>query len=432
MRKKELSIIIPVYNVQKYLRQCLQSVVEQLKDSMEIICVNDGSTDKSLEIINEFAKDNSNIKIIDKINSGYGDSLNKGIDMAIGKYIAILESDDWAVEGIYSELLSRAIETDADIVKGNYYNYYTDKEETVYFENLKGFPYDKVINSKSHHNIFFTGPAIWSGIYKKKFLLANDIRFVPTAGASYQDTSFSFKTWATARTVVLINKPIIYYRQDSINSSSNNSKKVFDIFYETDEMTRFLKINKLEEFMPECMVAKFRSMKWSLDRLKGQDKLRFLLKMHIDAQEDCIAGYLKEELWSAYDWMIINNIIFNVDNFANKLLLNKESTCSIENVIEIARLIESVYIFNTDYYAAKLYGEMVENGYYPNGYLYDGNVVGNRNSIIPELAIPIQDFGDKDALIIVNKNDKDLDRIINLLNDKKMNNYLLVNVRKVW
>ena len=91
----KLSVIIPVYNVEQYLGECLESVIKQTLKDIEIICVNDGSTDNSLEIIKKFARKDERIKIIDKPNSGYGDSMNKGLETETGEYIGIVESDDF-------------------------------------------------------------------------------------------------------------------------------------------------------------------------------------------------------------------------------------------------------------------------------------------------------------------------------------------------
>lgn len=427
-----LSIIIPIYNVEKYLRQCIDSVLYQLQDNVEIICINDGSTDSSLLIVDSYAQKDSRVVVIDKQNSGYGDSVNQGILASKGKYIAILESDDFAVEGIYNKLLDIALEYDADIVKGNYYNYNSKTKAKDYFENLKKFPYMELLNIKEYTELFFVGPSIWSGIYKRSFLVDNDIFFLPTPGASYQDTSFAFKTWACTDRIVLVNEPVIYYRQDNIDSSSNNCNKVFDIFRETEEMTDFLNKHLLACYMPECMVAKFRSMKWSLDRLNGQSKLLFLLKMHLDLQRDCINGFMKEELWSPYDWMIVNNIIFNINYFADKMVQGLESTCSIENVIRIIARIDRVYIYNTDYYAGKLYGEMVENGVYPTGFLSDGEIVGITNTVIPGKAIVIDSALRDEGIILINSNDPYIDGLMNKLDQNNIRNYLLVNIKKVW
>ena len=106
----KISVLIPVYNVEKYLERCLKSVCNQSFKDIEIICINDGSTDSSLSILEEYAKNDSRIKIIDKSNSGYGISMNIGLDNATGDYVGIIESDDFADLGMFETLYNMAVE----------------------------------------------------------------------------------------------------------------------------------------------------------------------------------------------------------------------------------------------------------------------------------------------------------------------------------
>ena len=116
-----LSILIPVYNVEKYLAQCLESVINQTLSDIEIIVINDGSKDNSLNIIKDFAAKDKRIIVIDKENEGYGKSMNRGLDVASGKYIGIVESDDWIEPNMYEKLISTAEKYKADIVKANFF-----------------------------------------------------------------------------------------------------------------------------------------------------------------------------------------------------------------------------------------------------------------------------------------------------------------------
>ena len=94
-----VSLLVPICNVEKYLRQCLESAREQSLSNIEIICINDGSTDSSLDIINEYVEADPRFRVLDKPNSGYGDSMNKGLSMCTGEYVGILESDDFLDSG---------------------------------------------------------------------------------------------------------------------------------------------------------------------------------------------------------------------------------------------------------------------------------------------------------------------------------------------
>lgn len=115
-----VSVLVPCYNVEKYIRQCLDSVVGQTLTDMEIICLNDGSTDGTLAILQEYAAKDSRVHIIDKPNSGYGDGMNKGLGAATGEYIGIVESDDWAEADMFESLYTLAKEHDCDMVKSGW------------------------------------------------------------------------------------------------------------------------------------------------------------------------------------------------------------------------------------------------------------------------------------------------------------------------
>lgn len=118
--KPKISIIIPVYNVEKYLEQCLKSVINQTFKDIEIICINDGSTDNSLEILEAFQKQDERIKIINKQNEGQGIARNEGLKIAKGEYISFIDPDDWVEQGMYEFLYNKFLETNAQIIRFNY------------------------------------------------------------------------------------------------------------------------------------------------------------------------------------------------------------------------------------------------------------------------------------------------------------------------
>ena len=122
----KVSVLVPVYNVEEFLPECLDSLVGQTLKDIEIICINDGSRDGSLDIIKEYAKKDSRIVVIDKKNSGYGDSMNKGLAKASGEYVGIVESDDFIDRDAFEIMYELAKKYDVEIVKGNYYEYYGD------------------------------------------------------------------------------------------------------------------------------------------------------------------------------------------------------------------------------------------------------------------------------------------------------------------
>lgn len=121
-----VSIVVPVCNVQKYLRQCLDSLTDQTLQDIQIICIDDGSTDDSLSILQEYASRDPRVEIISKPNAGYGHTMNMGFAAAKGEYVGIVESDDFAEVDMFEKMYNLAKSNDADVVKSNFFQYTTN------------------------------------------------------------------------------------------------------------------------------------------------------------------------------------------------------------------------------------------------------------------------------------------------------------------
>ena len=148
--KVDISIIVPIYNQELHLEKCLSSLLNIKDLNIEIICINDGSNDRSLEIMEEYQRNDSRIRIINKENTGYGDSMNCGIASAEGKYIFFIESDDWLADYALNDLFDNAEKFSTDIVKGNYYIYNSGKDKVSIYENLKNFQYNCLVQKPLH------------------------------------------------------------------------------------------------------------------------------------------------------------------------------------------------------------------------------------------------------------------------------------------
>ncbi len=275
----KVSVIIPAYNVEKYIKQCLDSVVNQTLKDIEIICVNDGSKDKSREIIEEYAQKDSRIVVIAKENSGYGDSMNRGISAARGEYISIIESDDFADSDMLYDLYNLAKKYDSDVVKSDWYSYWTDTDLSIkkdVFSKLNGL-YSGINNCQQ---CLLIQPSIWSAIYKKSFLEDNQIQFLTTPGAAYQDTSFNFKVLTLAKNIYFTKNSYIHYRQDNENSSINSKGKAGYIFYEFDEINKFLDNHPdLTPFvLLQKQIAEFKALKWTLERIAPELRQEFVME----------------------------------------------------------------------------------------------------------------------------------------------------------
>lgn len=297
-----LSVIIPVCNVENYLADCLDSALRQSFQDVEIICINDGSTDGSLEILRKYEKQDSRVKVIDKQNAGYGAAMNDGLDAATGTYIGILESDDYVCEHAWTKLFELATQNNLDVAKGCYLQFSSTEESFLNVmeqvarhcpASLPSIPVDTVFNPKDYQRCFWTNPSIWTAIYKREFLAANNIRFNETPGASYQDTSFAFKVWVSATRVMAAEFPVIHYRLDSAFSSSNSRAKAFAVCDEMDECEAFLNNRAADSVFYDILCAiRYKTYLWNIGRVGSSLKRPFFKRMQSDFRRDFELGRL--------------------------------------------------------------------------------------------------------------------------------------------
>ena len=308
--RPKVSVLVPIYNVQRYLRQCLDSVVNQTLKEIEIICLNDGSTDDSLAIIKEYAAKDYRIVVVDKKNSGYGDSMNQGLKKARGEYIGIVESDDWIDINAFEELYELAkLSEDVDVVRANYYQTKTGVDKKFFYVDPASI--GKVVDPRQQTWIFLQAPAIWSAIYRRDFLEQNGIDFLPTPGASYQDTGFNFKVWACAKTARFTTEAFLHYRIDNEASSVKSAGKIMNVCVEYDSIESFLKEKGLFEQLGAIMeTAKFGAYYWNMLRVPPKLLDEFLQKAKKEYTEAREQGLLFEEYFGdKQKWGLVNTII---------------------------------------------------------------------------------------------------------------------------
>lgn len=224
MGEPKISIIIPVFNVEKYLRQCLDSVINQTLKDIEIICINDGSPDNCGKIIDEYARKDNRIITIHKANGGYGSVLNYGFSIARGQYIGVVESDDWIAPNMYETLYNKALYTNADIIKGSFYSVIDSnndiKKANQHLSKLSKYGCFTLIQ---HPEILNIHTSLWSAIYKTD-LIQNKIKVVEDI-KPYEDLTFVAQSYISAKSICIVPEHLYYYRCDAQNSTNNTVKK---------------------------------------------------------------------------------------------------------------------------------------------------------------------------------------------------------------
>lgn len=235
----KISVIIPVYNIAEYLPQCLDSVINQTHKNLEIIVVDDGSTDNSGNVIDEYAKKDNRIVKISKNNSGVSDTRNKGIDIATGDYIGFVDGDDYIEPEMYEFLLNNALKYDADIshcgyqmVFPSHIDYYYNTGEIIIQDNKKG-----IIDLLEGQRI---EPSPCNKLYKRD--IVKDIR-MPLDIRINEDYFFNVMVFANAKKSVFEDKPLYHYilRKNSATTSSINEHKIFDCEIVRERIVEYFK-----------------------------------------------------------------------------------------------------------------------------------------------------------------------------------------------
>lgn len=320
----KVSVIVPVYNTAKYLKQCLLSLSVQTLKDIEIICVNDGSTDNSRQIIDDFTAADHRFKAIHKNNTGYGHSVNMGIRAAQGQYIGIVESDDFAEPDMFRSLYDAAEKNQVDFVKGNYNTYRENDACPAVFEDMLGkFPYGTVFSPQDNPGIFGVHPSVWASLYRKSFLEENDIWFQETPGASYQDIAFAFKVNASAKRLCLIEDAVLNYRVDNVESSVHNPQKIFCVCDELEEIERYIKARAgtgaygaqwLRELGQIAAWIKYRNYMWNYTRLSLPYQYTFLMKVLEELRDIKHQGF-ESQVWNEGEKETLKQMADTPDSF---------------------------------------------------------------------------------------------------------------------
>lgn len=316
----KVSVILPSLNVKKYIRECVESVIGQTLRDIEIICVDAGSTDGTLEILRKYERQDSRIKVIVSDRKSYGCQMNLGMAAAAGEYIGIVETDDYVPEEMYQELYDIAKENDADLVKSDFYRFTGEGEtldKAVFKLSKNRADYGKVINPAKYREAFGFLINTWNGIYKRSFLQKYHIRHNETSGASYQDNGFWFQTFMYAERVFLVDKAYYMNRRDNENSSVNSKGKVYCICdeykYIFDILSRDQK--RLAEFGTEFSCACFRAYRGNLSRIGDEYKKEFLNKWSEDFKSLRDKGLLDLEKFNDADKKMLLHIIQNPNEY---------------------------------------------------------------------------------------------------------------------
>lgn len=282
----ELSVVFPMYNVEKYLDQCIQSVTAWDVDYIEFLFVNDGSPDKSREVVLKYAENDSRIRLLDKPNGGCASARQYGMERARGNYVGFIDPDDYIDESMYRKLLRAAMKGSYDISYCGYKEYYENTGDVRSIPDTLGWPYNKGVTDerKIRELIAYCRVAIWRGIYKMEMLKRADIHFY-TEIRRFDDLPFKVETFAVARSVIAVEEYLYYYRlsrpgQD-VAADDERLYVHFPIFKHLDESIGSKKDFRLNDWLLLC---KMQTHRYALEKIKPE----FVIEYARQAREDIL------------------------------------------------------------------------------------------------------------------------------------------------
>ena len=237
----KVSVIVPIYNVEKYLEKCINSLLSQTLEDIQIILVNDGSKDNSGNIAKEYEKNNKDRVIyVEKENGGLSDARNYGLKYATGDFIAFLDSDDYIEKNAYEEMYNKAIEEDADYVECDFIWEFPNKIRVD-----KQYPYK---NKKEM--LSFVRVVAWYNLIKRQLITDNNLEF--PKGLRYEDVEFTYKLIPFINKFAYIDKPFVHYVQREGSIANVQNERTAEIFTVLDNVIEFYKKNNIyEEYRDE-------------------------------------------------------------------------------------------------------------------------------------------------------------------------------------
>lgn len=237
----KVSVIVPIYNVEKYLEKCINSLLSQTLEDIQIILVNDGSKDNSGNIAKEYEKNNKDRVIyVEKANGGLSDARNYGLKYATGNFIAFLDSDDYIEKNAYEEMYNKAIEEDADYVECDFIWEFPNKTRVD-----KQYPYK---NKKEM--LSFVRVVAWNKLIKRQLITDNNLEF--PKGLRYEDVEFTYKLIPFINKFAYVDKPFVHYVQREGSIANVQNERTAEIFTVLDNVIEFYKKNNIyEEYREE-------------------------------------------------------------------------------------------------------------------------------------------------------------------------------------
>lgn len=372
----KVSVILPSYNVGKYIRECLNSVVNQSLQEIEIICIDAGSTDGTRDIILEFADRDERIRLIDSEKKSFGYQENLGIALAKGEYIGFVETDDYVRTDMCEVLYNAAKQHNLDYVKANHIQFVNVDETYRLMIKIRTMAarsdlYHVVFKPMTHPAVMWYDSCMWNGMYRADFLRKKKILLNETPGAAYQDMGFGMQVVSQAERIMYLDEELYYYRRDNANSSMHNPNGFINVFGEFQYVKKYME-NSPDTIAPQWWAYFYKLLagnirNWIYRLLMQYGKLpedadNILEKI----RQECIWGLEKGYILPVgmgYAKMAeIRQLVDDKETYLKNIL--SETQVKVEaqqHIVEAAQRSNQVIIFGAGMCGKKLYTLLVRN-----------------------------------------------------------------------
>lgn len=304
-----ISVIVPIYNVEKYLNKCIESIINQSYSNLEIILVDDGSKDSSGIMCDSYILKDKRIKVIHKENGGLSDARNVGLDKAKGEYIVFIDSDDWIDEKMIEILYNIIKKNNSDISICDYFLAYNEEiqtqKEDIEIINLSNIEALKTIYDKDLGVCMIVA---WNKLYKRN-LFKDDIRY--PYGKIHEDEFTTYKLLYKAKKISYTNQKMYYYRQRKNSITSTFTKKRLDCLEAFDERVKYMKYIVKNEYLYRKTLREYYgliiSIYFKYEKFYGNDK-----KTLKELKKKSLKVFMETKIqWSAKQKIIFGSFIIN-------------------------------------------------------------------------------------------------------------------------
>lgn len=346
----KVSIIMPSLNVVDYIRECIESAIHQTLQDIEIICVDAGSDDGTRQILEEYAQKDNKISVIDSEVRSYGRQVNMGISAAKGRYVAVLETDDFVLEDMYERLYIQAEKYRLDYIMADFRSFCDDGEiGRVYYSNeiFKYTPeiYARVLSMQDHAQIYNAADVtLWRGIYLREFLISKHICLNETPGAAYQDICFMHRVKMQARRSMYIHEYGYCYRTDRDGSSVNSIKGLQYAKYEYQYLLEHEDIpegyrGKIYYLMSAALLGESslvlprRKYQWNKEDTECYEWFRKVLTRAVDE------GLLRESMGTKEWWQQLQILLDSKEEYVARLRMPQDNKEGLKAFVTKASVI---------------------------------------------------------------------------------------------